>query len=111
MGSPYKSRDRGGRYDIIEITARVERARKALGISAAQAAERCGFGARFAWYKKVALKESEFSIADLGRVAEAFGMPAPWPFVEFEDAAALELLRKAREAPPVTPPPKRGGKR
>lgn len=75
-----------GRYGIAEITQRVERERARKGYEVKEMAERSGF-TQTNWYKKAggpkAKRRSDFTVEDLGRIADALSAPPLWPFAEW----------------------------
>lgn len=73
-----------GRYNILEITQRVERERVRHGIEIKDLAERAGL-TQSNWYKKAggSAPRSPFTVEELGRIADALGAPPLWPFAEW----------------------------
>lgn len=81
----------GGRYHLAEITARVEAERVRLGIPVAQIARAVGMPREY-WYKKCAMKQTTFSVEELGLIADEFQAPIGWPFLDRDHAEHLERL-------------------
>jgi hypothetical protein len=81
----------GGRFDAREIARRVERARAKRDIPVKAIAQDVwphrGDEARFDWYKKANLRGSQFTIEELGRIADILDAPPGWPFLPWEVAS------------------------
>jgi hypothetical protein len=72
-----------GRYDLLEIAARVEKRRKQRKVAA-----KALYGdlhlAKWDWSKKVRNKGSSFTVAELGLIADLLDAPPGWPFLPEE---------------------------
>jgi hypothetical protein len=81
-----------GRYDIRVVTERIEARRVRLGIPVAVVAADVGLS-RFAWYKKVAFRQTQFDLHEIGRIADRLGAPTGWPFLDHDVASAFDRFQ------------------
>lgn len=79
MTTPKKP-DQPGRYDIDDITARVDREREAAGYGVKEMAAKIGM-TEWTWYKRIE-GSHPFKVTELGRIADVLNMPPFWPFAE-----------------------------
>jgi hypothetical protein len=72
--------DTVGRYDLREITARVDKLRRQRSVPAKVIYADLGMD-RWDWSRKVRQAGSSFTIEELGRIADLLDAPAGWPFI------------------------------
>jgi hypothetical protein len=89
MGGP-KKREHGGRYDMREIAARVDRRRKQRGVTAKELYVDLGLE-RWDWSKKIRNAGSSFTVEELGRIADLLDAPPGWPFLSDDFWNAREV--------------------
>lgn len=92
MPTQAKNDSPSGRYDIRVITQRIEELRALMGIPVAVISADVGLS-RFAWYKKVGFRQTQFDIHEIGRIADRLGAPTGWPFVDYDLATGFDRFR------------------
>jgi transcriptional regulator with XRE-family HTH domain len=79
---------RRARYSDEAVTERIEKARKKLGITNKEVAERVGIPLD-RWSRKMRGAGNSFTLAEIAAVADALESPAGWPFVDWDYAQAM----------------------
>lgn len=90
QGVTTPTKRRGNRYPTNTIADRMEQGRERADLTVEQAAEIIGLSAS-SWYKKVD-HITPFKIEECGRLAEAIGAPAGWPFLDWTVGELLDRL-------------------
>jgi hypothetical protein len=76
-----------------EIVRRIEQLRMARGISVSEMCAKMGPNyERWDWSRKVRRELSEFTVGELGVIADILQAPLGWPFLDASAGAAIEAL-------------------
>lgn len=78
---PIQKNKTGGRYDIREITVRVDRLRAKRGVEAKDIYTLLGID-KSTWSNKMKMKRSALSIVEVGIIADFLDAPTGWPFID-----------------------------
>lgn len=106
-GMPPKTRYPPGRFDIIEATGRIRDLMRARGVKPPAIYERLGMHRR-TWSKKINLTGSEFTLNELGLIADALDAPTGWPILDRLTGEAIDrqlgIVRSAVTERPAAKP-------
>jgi hypothetical protein len=94
----------GGRYDLREIVARIDRLMRLRNMSPKEVFEEIGMK-KADWSKKIHNNESSFTIGELDAIATVLKAPPGWPFLNETQADILERALSSQGAPPAALPP------
>ncbi len=101
MGGKRRTELGRGRYDPLEVAHRIDRLRLKRRLSIKEVAicvwPHQGDGARHSYSKKNARRGSDWSIEEIGVVADLLSAPPGWPFIDDATAAGLERLLAANK--------------